>query len=127
MDSEKISFAERLMMGKNYDKVLEDIKKYNRKDTVNMSELEMNKFRHIAGPAYLTSKYYSPGITNALGIGKEAKDLLKKRGLEDTLYDYGNNQIGIEIGLGDRQVKGTQKDLFDHIFRTHILPFRDTK
>lgn len=84
------------------------------------------KFRHIAGPAYLTSKYYSPGITNALGIGKEIKDLVfQGRGLEDTLFDYGNNQIGIGIGLGDRQINGSQKDLFDYIFRTQIEPYRN--
>ena len=32
-----------------YDNILDDIKRYNRADTVNMSEEEMNRFRHIAG------------------------------------------------------------------------------
>ena len=29
-----------------------------------MSEAEMNKFRHIAGPAYLANRYYSKGKIN---------------------------------------------------------------
>ena len=30
-----------------YDNIVDDIKKYNRADTVNMSEQEMNQFRHM--------------------------------------------------------------------------------
>ena len=30
-----------------YDNIVDDIKKYTRADTVNMSEQEMNQFRHM--------------------------------------------------------------------------------
>lgn len=125
MKDEQVKFSERLAMIKNYNNVLDDIKKYNRADTVNMSEEEMNKFRHIAGPAYLTSKYYAPEFTNILGMGKEALDFVRGRGLEDIKQDYANNQIGIEIGLANRNINGTQKDLFNYIFKEHIEPYRN--
>lgn len=124
MDKQKTSLAEWLNMYKNYENVLDDIKKYNRADTVNMSEDEMNKFRHIAGPAYLSSRYYPEWITTGLGYGKEIKDLFQNRGFPDTNFDLGNNQIGINVGLANRNVKGTQKDLFDYVFKTYIEPYR---
>ena len=82
-----------------YDTTLDDIKRYNRADTVNMSEEEMNRFRHIAGPAILTSNYYPAGLTRTLGYIKETKDLFQGRGIEDIKYDLKNNEIGINIGL----------------------------
>ncbi len=125
MENIKYGFFNNPNPFKVYDGVLEDIKKYNRADTTNMSELELNKFRHIAGPAYLTSKYYHPTLVNALGLGKEAKDLIfQGRGLEDTIYDFKNNQKGIEIGLANRNINRTQKNLFDYIFETEIKPYR---
>jgi hypothetical protein len=108
-----------------YQKTLGLIEDYNRADTVNMDEKELNKFRHIAGPAYLTSRYFSPEVTKTLGWGKEAKDLVVGRGLADTQNDLTNNIKGIEIGLGDRNVKGNHKNLFDYIFETEIKPYRE--
>ena len=107
-----------------YDSILSDIKNYNRADTVNMSELEMNKFRHIAGPAYLTQKLYSPEKVNTLGFLKEAKDFLQGRGWNDGKYDFNNNQKGIEIGKAFKNTNISQKALFDYIFRTEIQPYR---
>ena len=107
-----------------YDSILSDIKNYNRADTVNMSELEMNKFRHIAGPAYMVNKYYTKGKVNILGAIKEGKDLLQGRGWSDTKYDWSNNQKGIDIGLKTRGLNISQKDLFDYIFQTEIKPYR---
>lgn len=108
-----------------YKNVDNDIKNYNRADTVNMSENEMNKFRHIAGPAYLTSQYFSPALVNFYGAIKEGKDLLQGRGLKDTKYDWKNNQKGINIGDANRNIKdNNQKNLFDYIFETEIKPFR---
>lgn len=86
----------------------------------------MDKFRHIAGPAYLTSAFYNPFLVEQLGRGKEFKDyFIQKRGLEDTLFDLENNKKGIEIGLANRNVKGNQKNLFDYIFETEIKPYRN--
>ncbi|MBR6099412.1 hypothetical protein IKP85_06665 [bacterium] len=107
-----------------YEDALDAIKKYNRADTVNMSENEMNKFRHIAGSALL-SDIFTPKVVTALGNLKESKDMLVGRGLDDTLYDYGNNQRGIEIGNKFRGVN--PQSLFDYIFKTEIEPYRTKK
>lgn len=125
MDKQQNKLWDYLNMYGTYNKTLDDLKKYNRADTVNMSEQEMNKFRHIAGPAYLTSRYYPGWLTNTLGYGKEVKDVLMGRGIEDTLYDLGNNQKGIIIGQANRNVKGDKKSLFDYIFETEIKPYRE--
>lgn len=107
-----------------YKNTLGLLEEYNKADTVNMSESEMNRFRHIAGPAYLTSRYFPPEITKAFGWAKEAKDLAQGRGLKDTQNDLTNNIKGIYIGLGDRNIKGSAKTLFDYIFKTEIEPLR---
>lgn len=125
MDNQNYTLWQKLNPKKIYDDLLVDIKGYNKADTTNMSELEMNKFRHIAGPAYLTSAVYHPLFVDLLGRGKEFKDQhFQKRGLEDTLYDLENNKKGIEIGLANRNLKGNQKNLFDYIFETEIKPYR---
>lgn len=106
-----------------YKDVDKDIKKYNRADTVNMSETEMNKFRHIAGPAYLTSVYYTPETTRKFGRLKEAKDFVQGRGLKDINFDLSNNEKGIELGEKSQGIN--QKTLFDYIFKTEIEPYRE--
>lgn len=103
-----------------YDNILDDIKKYNRADTVNMTEQEMNQFRHIAGPAILTSNYYPAGLTRTLGYIKETKDLFQGRGIEDTKHDLKNNEIGINIGL--KFHNNSNKALYDYVFNNHIAP-----
>lgn len=115
-------FIKQLNPKRLYDTTLDDIKKYNRADTVNMSEQEMNQFRHIAGPAVLRSNYYPTGLTRFLGWGKEIKDLFQGRGLEDTKYDLKNNEIGISIG--SKYPNTNNKVLYDYIFKNHIEPKR---
>ena len=105
-----------------YDNIVDDIKKYNRADTVNMTEQEMNQFRHIAGPAILTSNYYPAGLTRTLGYIKETKDLFQGRGIEDTTHDLKNTEIGINIGL--KFPNNSNKALYDYIFNNHIAPLR---
>ena len=124
MDQHKKTLSEILNPYGTYNKTLKMIEKYNRADTTNMPEKEMNVFRHIAGPAYLTSGYYPPLFTKALGWGKEAKDLLVGRGLKDTQTDLTNNIKGINIGEANRNLKGNYKNLFDYIFETEIKPKR---
>lgn len=125
MDKQNYKASEYINPFRAYDNVLNDIKNYNRADTVNMNELEMNKFRHLAGPAFLTSAFYPPKLVRALGKGKEFKDKnLQNRGLEDTLFDLKNNEKGIIIGLANKNIKGNQKNLFDFIFETEIKPNR---
>jgi hypothetical protein len=106
------------------DKVDEDIKKYNRADTVNMTPDEMNKFRHIAASAVLTSKYYKEPYVNLLGHGKEFVDKIIGKDQSDIDFDKANNRKGREIGLANRNIKGTEKNLYDYIFKTEIEPYR---
>ncbi len=118
-------FKQQLDFMGNYNNILDDIKKYNRADTVNMSEQEMNIFRHIAGPAVMTSNYYPAILTRIFGYGKELKDLTQRRGLTDTLYDLKNNEIG--IGIGKQFPSKSNKTLYDYIFKNHIEPQRQSK
>ncbi|MBQ3819396.1 hypothetical protein II810_03010 [bacterium] len=106
-----------------YQGLLDDMKNYNRADTVNMTETEINKFRHIAGPAYFANQVTSKGNTYFLGLAKEFKDLLQGRGLSDSMYDLENNKRGIEIGSSIKKVD--KKVLFDYIFKTEIEPYRN--
>ena len=109
---------------KKYHKSLADIERYNRADTVNMDETEMNKFRHIAGPADLTVKYYPADLTRAFGVGKEIKDFFQGRGLKDIKADLANNEKGFIIGEANKNLDGNQNALFDYIFKTEIEPYR---
>lgn len=118
-------FKQQLDFMGNYNNILDDIKKYNRADTVNMSEQEMNIFRHIAGPAVMTSNYYPAILTRIFGYGKELKDLTQRRGLTDTLYDLKNNEI--DIGIGKQFPSKSNKTLYDYIFKNHIEPQRQSK
>jgi len=117
-------FKQQLDFMGTYNNVLNDIKKYNRADTANMSEQEMNTFRHIAGPAVMTSNYYPTILTRFFGYGKELKDLTQGRGLADTLYDLKNNEIG--IGIGKQFPNNSNKTLYDYVFKNHIEPKRQS-
>lgn len=104
------------------DQTEQDIRKYNRADTVNMNPEESNKFRHIAGSAWLTSRYYTPAITELLGNTKEIWDRIRKGSWTDKNIDLQNNKIGIDIG--DKNQGINQKTIFDYIFKTEIEPNR---
>lgn len=61
-----------------YNSIVQEIEKYNRKDTVNMTPDEMNRFRHIAASALYVQKGYEEIIVNCLGQLKEIVDICKK-------------------------------------------------
>lgn len=61
-----------------YNSIVQEIEKYNRKDTVNMTPDEMNRFRHIAASAYYVSSGYEEIIIEVLGHIKEINDYIKK-------------------------------------------------
>ena len=59
-----------------YDNIVDDIKKYNRADTVNMSEQEMNQFRHMQA---LNKHQAVEIVQNFTGFARLMLKLDKKR------------------------------------------------
>lgn len=110
-----------IQMWADYQKALNKLKYYNRADTVNMSENEMNSFRHLAGPAILTQSH-KPRNIKMLGYSKELKDLLQGRGLEDAIHDLKNNSIGISLGKKYHEVN--EKSLMDYVYKNYIEKLR---
>ncbi len=101
-----------------YNSIVQEIEKYNRKDTVNMTPDEMNRFRHIAASALYVQKGYEEIIVNCLGQLKEIVDICKKLSFTDSSFDLKNNQIGRKIGKQFRYKN--RKEMFDYIFKTEI-------
>ncbi len=101
-----------------YNSIVQEIEKYNRKDTVNMTPDEMNRFRHIAASALYVQKGYEEIIVNCLGQLKEIVDICKKLSFTDSSFDLKNNQIGRKIGKQFRYKN--KKEMFDYIFKTEI-------
>lgn len=101
-----------------YNSIVQEIEKYNRKDTVNMTTDEMNRFRHIAASAYYVSSGYEEIIIEVLGHIKEINDYIKKGGWTDSDFDKINNAIGRKIGKQFRYKN--KKEMFDYIFKTEI-------
>ena len=87
-----------------YNSIVQEIEKYNRKDTVNMTPDEMNRFRHIAASAYYVSSGY--------------EEYIKKGGWTDSDFDKINNAIGRKIGK--QYMYKNKKEMFDYIFKTEI-------
>lgn len=101
-----------------YNSIVQEIEKYNWKDTVNMTPDEMNRFRHIAASALYVQKGYEEIIVNCLGQLKEIVDICKKLSFTDSSFDLKNNQIGRKIGKQFRYKN--KKEMFDYIFKTEI-------
>ncbi len=101
-----------------YNSIVQEIEKYNKKDTVNMTPDEMNRFRHIAASALYVQKGYEEIIVNCLGQLKEIVDICKKLSFTDSSFDLKNNQIGRKIGKQFRYKN--KKEMFDYIFKTEI-------
>lgn len=101
-----------------YKSIENEIRNYNRKDTVNMTPDEMNRFRHIAASALYVQKGYEEIIVNCLGQLKEIIDICKKLSFTDSSFDLKNNQIGRKIGKQFRYKN--KKEMFNYIFKTEI-------
>jgi hypothetical protein len=106
---------------KNYytNELLPEIKAYNRADTVNMNENEMNNFRHIAGSA-VTAKNYGLPIGFGLSIGKEIHDIGNEN---DFINDFLNNLRGFKVNYQNPNM--TNQQYFNHIFNKYIEPNRN--
>lgn len=111
-----------LKLTNEYKYIKKEIEKYNRKDTVNMSPLEMNRFRHIAASAYFITQGFSKYEVELLGNLKEISDFARKFSWTDSNFDINNNKKGIQIGEKFKHKK--QKELFDYIFKNEIAPRR---
>lgn len=100
--------------------LLPELEAYNRADTVNMSDEEMNKFRHIAGPKQTINDL---GFMRGLGftLGKEIDDY-RKEGLKDTKFDIKNDLRAIKLHFAYPKLEGYQ--LYDHVFNNYIKPYR---
>ena len=60
--------------------LLPELEAYNRADTVNMSDEEMNKFRHIAGPKQTINDLgFMRGLGFTLGKEKKARKTAAKK------------------------------------------------
>ncbi len=95
---------------------------FNRADTVNMSDEEMNKFRHVAGTKQAMNDLGAFNGMRAV-LGKEVRDLItggdSKR---DTLFDLLNDSRGIKLYL--KHPKLDETPLYNHVFNNYIKPFR---
>lgn len=132
-ETEKENFAKRLFdsVKNNFDKsnfgqyynneLLPSLTNYNRADTVNMSEQEMNQFRHIAGTKQaLSDLNWGKGLFYSLG--KEVKDTFMGYKPEDTIFDLKNDLRAYKLHLQQPQLRDTE--LYNYVFDKYIKPKR---
>ena len=100
--------------------LLPDLQDYNRADTVNMSDEEMNKFRHIAGTKQALNDL-GPVRGSLFAIGKEIDDF-RRDGWKDTKYDFSNNAEALKLYIKQPNLEGYQ--LYDYVFDNYIKPNR---
>ncbi len=103
------------------NQLLPSLANYNRADTVNMNEQEMNQFRHIAGTKQaLCDLNWGRGLFYSLG--KEVKDTFMGYSLEDTLFDLKNDLRAYKLHLQQPGLR--DKTLYDFVFNKYIEPKR---
>lgn len=131
--SDKEKFAERLFnsVKNNFDKsefgqyynndLLPSLANYNRADTVNMNEQEMNQFRHIAGTKQALNDLGS-FLGTFYSLGKEVKDTFMGYKPEDTLFDLKNDLRAYKLHLQQPQLRDTE--LYNYVFDKYIKPKR---
>lgn len=100
--------------------LLPELQDYNRADTVNMSDEEMNKFRHVAGTKQAINDL---GLMKGVGLalGKEIDDF-RRDGWKDTKYDFSNNAEALKLYIKQPNLEGYQ--LYDYVFDNYIKPYR---
>ena len=108
--------------GEYYDyNLLPDLEAFNRADTVNMNDEEMNKFRHIAGSKQALNDLGFPRGLAAL-LYKEGKDLKNGDGWEDTKYDLKNDLEAVKLYFNNFGLDGD--NLYNYTFQNYIKPNR---
>ncbi|MCM1003566.1 MAG: hypothetical protein NC408_04420 [Candidatus Gastranaerophilales bacterium] len=100
--------------------LLPELEDFNRADTVNMSDEEMNKFRHVAGTKQVMNDL---GVPRGFGyaLGKEIYDF-KNDGWNDTKNDLKNDFRALKLHLKNPGLKDSQ--LYNHVFTNYITPYR---
>ena len=104
--------------------LIPSLEDYNRADTVNMNEDEMNTFRHLAGSKQSLNDLGLPRGLGAL-LYKEVKDLKGGAGLQDTMYDLKNDARALKMYFKNPSLDGEQ--LNDYVFNNYIKPKRNTQ
>ena len=102
--------------------LIPSLEDYNRADTVNMNENEMNTFRHLAGSKQSLNDLGLPRGLGAL-LYKEVKDIKEGEGLQDTLYDLKNDARALKMYFNNPSLEGEQ--LNDFVFNNYIKPKRN--
>lgn len=102
--------------------LIPSLEDYNRADTVNMNENEMNTFRHLAGSKQSLNDLGLPRGLGAL-LYKEVKDLKGGAGLQDTIYDLKNDARALKMYFNNPSLEGEQ--LNDFVFNSYIKPKRN--
>jgi hypothetical protein len=102
--------------------LIPSLEDYNRADTVNMNEDEMNTFRHLAGSKQSLNDLGLPRGLGAL-LYKEVKDLKGGAGLQDTIYDLKNDARALKMYFNNPSLEGEQ--LNDFVFNNYIKPKRN--
>ncbi|MCM1003573.1 MAG: hypothetical protein NC408_04455 [Candidatus Gastranaerophilales bacterium] len=98
---------------------------FNRADTVNMSDEEMNKFRHVAGTKQVMNDWGAFNGIRAV-LGKEVRDLMTGGdSKKDTLYDLVNDARGVKLYF--KQPDLDETSLYNHVFNNYIKPYRISK
>lgn len=85
------------------------------------TEPEMEAYRHIL-TSILFSKKYGPIMAEAFGNANESKDLLLRKGLDNTIIDLRNNEIG--RNYYKKHPNLPDNDYYDMVFNDFIAPKR---
>ena len=105
-----------------YYNLAPELEKFNRIDTVNMSNEEMNKFRHVAGSKQAINDMGLYGGIKTM-IGKEVKDLITPgNSKKDMLEDLKNDARAIKLHFKHPTLDGD--GLYNYVFKNHIEPYR---
>ena len=107
-------------MGLYYNlNLLPDLADFNRADTDNMSNNEMNKFRHIAGTKQAINDTGIRGLMYSLG--NEFYDITRD-GWSDTKEDLKNDFRALKLHIKEPQLDSTE--LYNYVFQNYIKPYR---
>lgn len=104
----------------NYS-LLPDLEGFNRADTVNMNNNELNTFRHTAGAKQALNDL---GLFRGLGalLFKEYEDMKNVGNWQDTKQDLLNDARAIKMYIKNPNLEG--EALYNHAFNTYIKPYR---
>ena len=104
----------------NYS-LLPDLESFNRADTVNMNNKELNTFRHTAGAKQALNDL---GAFRGLGalLFKEFEDLKRNKDWQDTKQDLKNDARAVKMYIKNPNLEG--EHLYNYAFNTYIKPYR---